>query len=495
MTQPVVSADAAERAKLDRSLIHGLAWTAGARWATQLLAWTSTLVVARLLSPGDFGLLTMAEIYVGLIVLVSEFGIGTAVVTLRELTDDQVGQLNAASVLLGFTGLLTTAAAALPMARFFGAPELPPVVIAMGAGFVITSFRAVPAALLQRELRFRTLALIEVVRGTITPFGTVVFALLGLRYWALVLGAQLSSAIGTALTLQARRHRFCRPRLHSLAGALRFSWHILVARLCWYGYSNADFVVAGRTLGQAVLGVYGLAWTLATAVPEKITSVMSGVVPGFFASVQSDTATLRRHFLDLTEGVAFMAFPLAAGVALVANDFVLLCLGAKWQAVIGPLQLLALYTSVRSVSTVVPYAMNVSRETRFAMWMSLVTVIVMPTAFYIGSHWGAVGISAAWIFAHPLVVIPSFWRLFRKLNLSMASYMRALRLGLDGSVLMAAAVLFVQILLWPSLPLPVRLAVEIAVGVAVFAAATLLLHREKARAAYALLRLARGPAS
>src|SRR3989442_12666108 len=88
-------------AALDRSLVRGVAWTGAANWAGQLVAWASTLIVARLLTPEDYGLVGMASIYLGLITLVSEFGLGSTVITLRDLSEEQVAQLNGLALLIG----------------------------------------------------------------------------------------------------------------------------------------------------------------------------------------------------------------------------------------------------------------------------------------------------------------------------------------------------------------------------------------------------------
>src|SRR5438105_3774100 len=107
-SQPIpaqtVPEPAVDSRALDRSLLHGLAWTSAAKWAGQLLAWASTLIVARLLSPADYGLVGMAAVFLGLITLVSEFGLGTTVITLRRLTDHEVAQLNGLAVLVGLCG-------------------------------------------------------------------------------------------------------------------------------------------------------------------------------------------------------------------------------------------------------------------------------------------------------------------------------------------------------------------------------------------------------
>src|SRR5947199_9293204 len=95
-----------EARALDRSLLRGVAWTAAAKWASQALSWVSWLIVARLLSPEDYGLVGMAAIYLGLITLLSEFGLGTAVMAIRELSVEQISQLNGLAGLLGLASLL-----------------------------------------------------------------------------------------------------------------------------------------------------------------------------------------------------------------------------------------------------------------------------------------------------------------------------------------------------------------------------------------------------
>src|ERR1041384_864734 len=112
-----------EARALDRSFVRGVAWTAAAKWASQALAWVSWLIVARLLTPEDYGLVGMAAIYLGLVTLLSEFGLGTAVLAVRELSGAQIGQLNGLAVLLGLAGLLASCAVAIPLGRFFHAPQ------------------------------------------------------------------------------------------------------------------------------------------------------------------------------------------------------------------------------------------------------------------------------------------------------------------------------------------------------------------------------------
>ena len=188
--------------------IHGdVAWTAATKWVAQALSWASWLIVARLLTPEDYGLVGMATIYLGLITLVSEFGLGTAVLAIRELSDEQIRQLHGLAALLGVAGLLASCALAIPLGRFFRAPDLPLVVVMMSATFVIASLRTVPLALLQRELRFKALAWIDLGQTLVLTVSMVGFAAAGFRYWTLVCGAVLGALVSTGAVLRLRRVR------------------------------------------------------------------------------------------------------------------------------------------------------------------------------------------------------------------------------------------------------------------------------------------------
>ena len=395
MSTPSFDTSSAEVRKrgqdLEKSMFLGVAWVGGAKWLTQLLAWASTLIVARLLTPADYGLVSMATIYLGMVMLVSEFGIGSAVIALRELSLEQLEQLNSLAVVLGLGGFALSLVAAKPLQYFFKAPQLPAVVIVLSLSFIITSFQVVPAAFLQRELRFKELSIISGIRAFANSVSLVAFAALGFRYWTLVLGALVSTTMNTGLTLWVHRYGFRRPMLKSLRDALTFTWHILTARMAWYFYSNSDFAVAGRTLGQVPLGGYTVAWNLAFTPIDTVSSFVGSVMPAVLSAMQGDHAALRRYILNLTEGLALVTFPLSLGLALVANDAVPLVLGQKWQAAVAPLRLLAIFASFRSITPVLPQVLNVIRETRFGMKLSVISVIAYPPHFIwaaTGARWG-----------------------------------------------------------------------------------------------------------
>ena len=475
---PTTPAALEAQRSLDQSFVKGVAWTGVSRWSAQAVTWIATLVVARILTPTDFGIFSIAMLYLGFLALITEFGVGSAVVYLRELDNNHIAQLNSLAVLMGLAGCLLTAAAAVPMSRFFHSPQLPPVLVVMGFGFIITGFRSVPMALLQKDLQFKFLSFVEALRAIATAVLMVVLAVLGARYWTLVFGGLFGTLLATVVTLKRCRHSFRWPRIESLHQAMRFSWHVLVGNVAWYEYSNSDFLVAGRVLGQAVLGTYTLAWNLATLPIEKITTLIGSVTPGVFSATQ-DQNSLRRYLLRPTEAVSLLLFPVLVGVALVAPEAVRVVLGAKWEAAIVPLQLLCVYGCVRAVMPLFSQALLVTGDSRFLMWNGLVSAVVFPAAFFVSSRWGATGIAAAWIVIYPINAVPIYIRALQKIGFTVGDYMKAVWPAVHSTLTMAAAVFAVRLLLPAGVPTAVRLVVLIASGAGVYVLNVLVFHRSQ----------------
>lgn len=473
--------EAESAAATDRVLVHGIAWSAAAKWLTQIVSWASTVVVARLLTPNDYGLVGMAALYLGLVALVSEFGVGAAIVTLRDLSDEAIAQLNTISVIVGVTIFGVSCVAARPLSVFFHTAALVPVVLTLSISFIIGSFKSVPNAILQRAFAFRTLAAIDTAKALFSAFLAVTLALAGLHYWTLVLSEVCGVALATLLAVIRAPRRFAMPRIATLQKAITFSRQVLVGRVAWFVYSNSDFLVAGRVLGQAALGAYDFAWTITNLPVEKLTSLVSNVTPTVFASVQNDARALERSVLSVTEGIAIVAFPVAIGLGLVSGDLITGVFGTKWAGAIVPLRLLAVYTALRSVMPILPTALTVRGKTRFLMYHGIASAIIFPLAFFWASRFGTMGIAGVWVLLYPISVVPLVYVTCRFVT-TWRAYWRALRGATVGTVVMAAAVFGIGRGAPASYPSLLRLAIEVSVGVVVYAATVLLLFPNRVTA-------------
>lgn len=486
---PPASADETQR-QLDRSLLHGVAWTGGIKWVTQILSWSATLVIARILTPADYGLVGMAMLYLGFVQLVNEFGLGAAIIRERDLTEDQISVLAGLSILLGLGLWAASAALAIPVAAFFRETAVQWIITILGVTFVTTGVRVVPRSLMTRDLQFKRVAATDATEALSATVVTLVLAVAGARYWSLVWGSIVGSTAGTLLALWWRGHRVRWP--HDLAGlrhAITFGSHVVVSRISWYLYSNADFTIVGRVLGKVALGAYNFGWTLASIPVSRISVMVGQVTPAIFAAVQNDQAALRRYLLRLSEGLAFVTFPFAVGVALVADDFVFAALGDKWRGAIVPLRLLALYASIRSVSTILPQILVYVGRSRDQMRFSLLALCVMPPLFYIGAReWGTTGVAWAWIVGYPIIMIPVLLVAFEITGLTWLGYLGSLLPATTGCLGMALVVLSLRMTMPASWSPLARLAVESSAGAAVYAGLMYGLYGKRLRSAVRMVR-------
>jgi O-antigen/teichoic acid export membrane protein len=454
-----------ERHKLDRAFVGGVAWTAGAKWISQLVSWPSVLICARLLSPSDFGIVEMAGFYFIVTNIVAEFGVGMAVLQMRELDTAIVSQLNTVALLSGLLAFGISVAAAPLIAAFFRAPELNRLVIVASLSFIMISFETIPLGLLQRDMNYRRLSVAESVQALVAGIVSVGCALAGLAYWALVLGNLVGRAANIALTVYWRPVRFAMPHWTQVMAPLKFGMEIAMQRIVGSVTNLSDSMVIGRTLGQSALGVYRLASNLASAPSDKIGALVMRVTGPLFARVQTDDDLLRRYFLIFSELLSLSCFPLLFGLAIVAPDAVQLLLGSKWAGAAAPLRWLAIFLAVRTMSYLNTQLATTLRLTRYGMWLSLFNFGIMPVGFYVASRYGIGAVAAAWLVLSPATVLPITVKVLRAIDCSAAQYLKSLAPALMGSGAMLLGVIAFRLSGAPShWNLFARLAAQVAVG-------------------------------
>jgi teichuronic acid exporter len=472
---------------LHLSMVRGIAWTAAAKGVIQVLTWAGTLVVARYLAPEDYGLVQLALVLLNLITQLNEMSVGFAVVTLRDLTQDQIARLNGLALVLGAASTVAACAVAPMLGRAFASPDLPLLIALLSSTFLMTAARTVPQALLQREFRFRSLAFVEAAQALVGALTTLALALAGAAYWSLALGRLAATAVWSGLTLALRRHAAAPPRLERLRHALHLSVDLSTARVAWFAYSNLHFVIVAHFLDTSVLGAFTIAWTLAHLAVDRVAALLVGVLPSYFALLQGELGELRRYLLAITETLAWAVIPLTLGISLVAADFVPLVLGERWAAAIAPLQILPLYAAFFAIASVLPHALRVVGETRLLMLCNVATAVVILLAVTAAAPFGLEAISWTWVVVYPLLTAPLYARTFARLELRGRDYLRALAPALASGLAMVAAVTAARAL-WPLPATPSgaaaagRLAGMVAIGAIAYTGYAHCIHGERIRA-------------
>lgn len=491
-TQQQKDSSSPELAQLDQSLVTGVAWTAGMRWISQAISWVSTIYVARILAPADYGLVAMASIPIGLARMVEDLGLDAIIVQDRTLTHLDLARLAGAALLLGCLLTASFIALSLPISAYFNEPAVMAIVCVLSFTFIIDAFQVLPRALLQRELRFRRLAWLYGIQALVGASVAATCATLGLTYWSLVISTLAGNSFLAIAMFASRPFTPTWPRNpERLRRAFMSGWHMIVSRAGWYAYSNADSTFIGRFLGKDALGTFGFAMTFAILPLQEITTQVSKVTPGIFSSVQADPIKLRRYFLLLTEAISYLTFPMSFGLALTADDLVLFALGDKWVAVILPLRILCVYVAMNTGQVLLAHVLMWTGRFREIMWLTLFCVVVLPTCFYIGIPYGIPGVAWGWVIGFPLSVIPAFILVFRLLNISWRTYGEALRPAVTACLIMTALVLLMRPVLPESWPHVSRLAIQVGLGALAYVTAMATIFRTRAISLYRIVQESR----
>lgn len=475
------------------SLATNLAWRALANWTSQLVSWGALVIVIRILSPSDFGLVGMSVILYWYLKFLGQFGITATVIRHRELSEEALAQLNTMGVFFGLGSFLLACLFAWPAALFFKTPRMVPVAIVTCLALIPLGLRSVPEGLMNVEMRLKSLSFFDALRDIFSAVVTVLLARLGFRYWALVLGNLSSDIARCTVILIMRPCRFAWPRMATIREPLLFGGRVLISGFAWSTYNTLDNVTAGRVLGQSALGLYGMAWTVANTPLEKIVSLVTTLVPAYFSRVQKDLAAVRRYLWSLTEMIALVTFPATIGLALVAAEAIPLIMGRKWNGMVAPLQVLCLYATVRSIVAILPRVLTTIGYARFVMRVEVSGLVLMPIAFGIGSHWGITGIAYGWVVAYPIIALLEFWKTMKTTQMAVSDYWRALRPALDGCIAMLLGVGSLKMLLHPNQMGWLGLFLEIGIGAVVYIVAILLLHQQRAKRFLSIARSIRGP--
>jgi O-antigen/teichoic acid export membrane protein len=179
------------------------------------------------------------------------------------------------------------------------------------------------------------------------------------------------------------------------------------------------------------------------------------------------------------------------GLALTADDFVLVVLGERWRAAIAPLRLLAFYGGYRSLAAILSPMLVAIGEAKRNLQLTLLATAVLPVLFYIGTRWGAAGVAMAWIVGFPIVSAPMYSFVFRRIGMTLGSYLRALWPAASGTLAMAVAVLLVRWLAPVTWPLAWRFGLEVGAGAVIYPAVIWWLFRSRIEAFRRILRDAR----
>lgn len=467
------------RVSLKERVIKGLFWLGGLTFLSQLITWAVTIIVIRLLTPADYGLMAMALVYIGFLTLVNEMGLGPAIIQKKAIDEQELKKVSGFVIIINTAlfGLMLIAAPFL--AGFFSEPRLIAMLRVLSINLILISLYVVPQSILMRELNFRRKSLIDLTANLSSSGVVLILALNSFGVWALIWGNVCMNLIKAVAFNSQKSARYW--PLFSIKGMkqmISFGGHITLTRTLWYFYSKADIVICGYKFGKELLGIYSVAMHLVSLPIDKISPLFIQIGLPAFSRIQKDPQSVRSNFLKIVRSINFFSFPCFIGLAILAPELMQLILGPKWANVVLPIQILCFVMPFRFINILfAPVVTAVGRPEVITKIMSF-TVIIMTASFLIGSFWGIIGLCYAWLTAFPVVFLITAKRSCNVIGLPLKALFNTALIPLIGSIGMAFGILAFKWKLNALLSPLLQLLFVITIGIAIYCL-TLFLFNKK----------------
>jgi len=451
-----------------------VSWSLIAKVASQGATFVGTIVLARLLPVSDFGLVAMAQVYLGLLQQFVDAGFLEALIQRPTLTQREIASAFWMLLAAGTGAFLVSLLLRELVEAAFGAPGLGWVVVALSAILLVLPFRIVSQAVLAREVRLEALSKREALVNVLRLVASVWLAYRGAGIWSLV-APQVAAEVVFSLWCYRRSGWRLTPELswEALRPLIRYGADMTASRLVWYASTRADQFVIGRVLGPSALGLYSLAWQFAGALPQFASSTLMRVVFPVFSRLQAETDRLRQTYLGITGGVAYAALPALVGLALVGPDLVGLVLDERWRPAIAPMQLLCLLAFLKMLESLSGYLINARAGTRRNLFLNVLSLAATVAGVSAGAAAGSLTAVSLLLSVAGLPVTLLFVRgALRECGGTATEWLAAVRGPLLATLFMAGGVAGLGAWL-PRERHVLRLAVLVAAGAALYLAVTI----------------------
>jgi len=453
---------------LKSAATRGVFWTMGSLVSNQVVNFVIQILILRLLSPVEFGLIGMAAVFTGFAGMIADLGLGAALVQKADAKEEHYSAVFWFALVLGF-GLFAVFAVTAPfVSAFYHEPRLTLLTMVLALNFPIGAITTIHYTLLQKRLEFRKLGIIGMTANLVSGGAAVVAAWFGLGVWSLVI-QQLSSVFITSVFLLVYCPWSPKTGFHSYAlkDMMRFSMSVFAFNVFNYFIRNAGNLILGRSLGAAAVGLYNRAYSI-MLVPLSFVSYRVGeVMFPAFCLIQESPERMARIYLRMIRVIALITFPLMVGLWSVSDRFVLTVLGEQWTKIIPLLNAGSVVGMIESIGSMNGPIYLARGKANLRLKVVLVIAPLSVLAMVIGLKWGVQGVMYGYCIYSLLITYPSISIAVSLVGLTLWDVTKALSGILAAACAMGAAVYLATSLMPPGASW-LWLGVQVAFGAVIY---------------------------
>ncbi|MDX8411662.1 MAG: lipopolysaccharide biosynthesis protein [Mariprofundaceae bacterium] len=461
---------------------ESVGFSAAGSMGVKIVSLLGFIVLARLLSPHEFGLMAMIAIFTALATILIELGMDSALIHNQRATDRHYSTAFWVNLLMGAVFCLLMVAAAGQIASFFNADELANVAKVSAMVFILNSLAIVPFALIKKRRQFRLVARVEVVSTVCGLVVAMVMAFLGYGVWALVANLLVVALVQVVLCFMfAHWHPQWNWGRVELAELWSYSGYLIGTNIFNYAVRNIDNLLVGKMLGIQALGAYKYAFQIASMPTALVAGVFNRVFFSSYSEFRDDKPRIKSMHLKASRLIAFLLFPAMLGLGVIADYFVLAVLGEKWIQmgyILSFFAIIMLFNSVGVMNSVLYLSQG---KTSFQFKVTVFLRINVILGIVIGIQYGLDGLLWGYLIAYLINIGPAFYFSGKLVGISLVDVASNLGSVVTSSLLMAAIIYAVREMASLEPGSIVSLMVLILVGAVSYTLISFLLQRKLCR--------------
>jgi lipopolysaccharide exporter len=460
------------------AIARGAVWLTALRLSERTLGLVNTIVLARVLAPGDFGLVAMCMAVVAALEAFTAFGLDVVLIQRQDATRTHYDTAFTLNAIVGAVmgGLLVASGGI--VAWFYSDDRLQLIMCVLGVNFFIRSLENISIVDFRKHFKFHLEAILRISVKLVGLAVTIPAAFALRNYWALIIGMISMSVFNVVLSYVMRPYR---PTftLKAIGDIMSFSGWLLINNSVVFIRSQIHNVFIGRLLGPKSLGIFNMANEIAMmSSSELIAPINRAIYPGY-AKLSGDIGALRSTFLDVFSLIVIVSLPAALGTIAIADDLAPLLLGNAWLETIPLIKLIAICGALHTLNSNMAYVVNALGKPRLATHIAIwEAILIVPTMFFAIRYFGLIGAGWSLIASFALVSMPMWWRtISRLLELPIIKLFARLWRPLFAAMSMYAVVTMLQNTVLSDSSRPFAIIVAMAVGVGVYGGVLGLLWR------------------
>ena len=410
---------------LKQQAIKGVIWSGIQNWGSQAGSLVTFLVLARLLSPADFGLVALANTFVTFLSIFLDQGFSLALIQRPEIDDRHLNTAFWTQICLGIFFMLLGVSSSHLVAAIFEQPPLAPVLQVLSGIFIINSLNRVQLAILKRKLAFKAIAIRALASIIISGIVGVGFALYGYGVWSLV-AQQLTFEIVGVITFWSisdwkPKIQFSPKHFKELSS---FGITILGSKILAFFNKNTDNLLIGYFLGEVALGYYAVAYRILQVLTQLLVNSGNQVALPVLSKIQTDPEKFLKVFYQITRYVSLIALPIFFGVISLSQELVIVMFGDKWQSAIPVMQVLSLGGIIYLILFFNRSVFVAIGKPFWRLRLEVVNVFFNTLACIAAVNYGILAVAIAYVVSDFLMIPLSLWVLKKLMKISLLSYLK-----------------------------------------------------------------------